>query len=73
MLLSRSFDNPEYDAKLPTFKTQRAITVALYGAGLAAVVTGAILLKISPRHGERVGVSPTPDGEGAVMWLDLSP
>jgi hypothetical protein len=62
-----------YQSKLPTFKTQRAVTIALYGAGAAAVVTGAILLKLSPRHGERVGVSPAPSGDGAMVWLDLSP
>jgi hypothetical protein len=60
-----------YDAKLPTFQTQRAVTLALYGVGAAAAITGAVLLYLSS-HDERVAVTPA-DGGGAMVWVDLTP
>jgi hypothetical protein len=62
-----------YRAKKKTFETQRAVTFTLYGVGAAAAVTGAVLLYLSPRHGDRVRIEPTPAGDGATVWLDLSP
>ena len=61
-----------YDEKVKTLRTQRGITYALYGVGAAAAITGTVLLYLSP-HGDRVRVEPTPAGDGATVWLDLSP
>jgi len=36
-------------------------------------ITGAVLLYLSPRHGDRVTVVPGAGGDGASVWLDLSP
>ena len=63
----------DYDETRKTFETQRAVTFSLYGVGAAAAVTGAVLLYLSPRHGDRVRIEPTPAGDGATVWLDLSP
>jgi len=62
-----------YQDKLDTFRTQRGITYGLYGVGAAAAITGAVLLYLSPRHGDRVTVVPGAGGDGASVWLDLSP
>jgi len=60
-----------YDDELPTFQTQRAVTLGLYGVGAAAAITGAVLLYLSS-HQERVAITPA-DGGGAMVWIDLTP
>lgn len=60
-----------YDDELPTFQTQRAVTLGLYGVGAAAAITGAVLLYLSS-HQERVAITPA-DGGGAMVWFDLLP
>lgn len=62
-----------YDQKVKSFRTQRTLTYSLYGVGAAAAITGAVLLYLSPSHGDRVSVVPSPAGDGATVWLDLSP
>lgn len=63
----------EYRQTRKTFETQRAVTLSLYGVGAAAAVTGAVLLYLSPRRRDRVRIEPAPGGDGATVWLDLSP
>ncbi len=54
-------------------ETQRAVSYSLYGLGAAALVTGAVLFYLSPKHADRIAIAPAPAGDGAVVWLDLSP
>jgi hypothetical protein len=65
-----------YDDLEPTFQKQRLATFALYGVGAIAASVGTYLL-LKDRTPERrpssraaaVGISPSGDGDGALVWL----
>jgi hypothetical protein len=59
-------DQGQYDALRDRFKTRRAITIALYGAGAVAIATGIVLRRtVFKRTPILVGAEPT-DGGGVL-------
>jgi hypothetical protein len=69
--LDRAMTGDEYDQKLPAYELRRNVTVALYGVGAVALITGALLYARQPSDGPRISAQVGASGGSVVLSLPL--